>query len=381
MRRSSLFQLPRAQDKKSRRGAILVLLALLLPVILMLAAFAVNLAYMELNRTELQISTDTAARAAGRDLNVTNSTTQAITRAQQLAQQNPVAGTPLTLKSSDLVFGLANRPSANSRYTFTAGGAAYNAVQITGCRNSSSTDGTLRTMLPNFLSLNQIGTTQVAQSTQGEIDIALVVDHSGSMAYAINESSNIYPTPPASAPPGWVYGDAAPPAARWRNVVAAIAVFVNDIAASACSDQLALVSFNDVAQLECPLSFNYSPIAPALDVYTQHFPTGSTAIGDGIIQGINALAGPAARPWAAKAIIVLTDGLSNAGTDPLVAAQQAANQNIMIFTVTVSDESDQAGMTQVAQIGGGKHYHCTTPSDITSCFNDIANKLPIMLCH
>ena len=51
-----------------RRGAVLVLMALLLPIVLMLSAFAMNVANMELNRTELQVSTDAAARAGGRDM-------------------------------------------------------------------------------------------------------------------------------------------------------------------------------------------------------------------------------------------------------------------------------------------------------------------------
>ena len=380
MRQSTFYLTPGTREKQARRGAVLVLLALILPVILVLAAFAINVAYMELNRTELQIATDAAARAGGRDLNVTNTTSAAITRAQQLAQANPVAGKPLTLQSSDLVFGNAVRSSVSSRYAFTAGGSNFNAVQVTGSRTSSSTDGTLKLVFPNFLSLGQIGTTQMAQSTQGEIDIALVVDRSGSMAYAVDESSNSSSNP-ASAPPGWSYGDPAPPLARWRNLVAATAVFVSDLSASTCSEQLALVTFNNTTAIECPLSFNYAPIAPALDVYTQNFTTGSTAVGDGIIQGINALASSSARPFASKAIIVFTDGLTNTGTDPLVAAQQAANQHITIITITFSNEADDAGMTAVAQLTGGTHYHANSAADLTTVFNDIANKLPIMLCH
>ena len=48
----------------SRRGAMLVLIAICLPLIVILAAFAVDVAWMQLVRTELRTATDAAARAA-----------------------------------------------------------------------------------------------------------------------------------------------------------------------------------------------------------------------------------------------------------------------------------------------------------------------------
>lgn len=55
-----------------RRGVVVPLVAVILPVIMILAAFAVNLSYIELTRTELRIAADAATRAAGRTLIDTN---------------------------------------------------------------------------------------------------------------------------------------------------------------------------------------------------------------------------------------------------------------------------------------------------------------------
>ena len=47
---------------------LVILIAIMLPVLIVLAAFVINLAQLELNRTEMYIAADAAARAGGRTL-------------------------------------------------------------------------------------------------------------------------------------------------------------------------------------------------------------------------------------------------------------------------------------------------------------------------
>ena len=49
-----------------RKGAVLPLFVMLLPVILILCGFAINMAYMQLTRTEMKVATDVASHAGGR---------------------------------------------------------------------------------------------------------------------------------------------------------------------------------------------------------------------------------------------------------------------------------------------------------------------------
>ena len=63
--RSSEFSSARFR-KRQRRGAVIPMLAILLPVVIILAAFAINIAYLELNRTEMFIASDAVSRATGR---------------------------------------------------------------------------------------------------------------------------------------------------------------------------------------------------------------------------------------------------------------------------------------------------------------------------
>ena len=58
------------QRDDSRRGGITVLMAFVLPMLALLAAFCINLAQMQLVKTELAIATDAAARAGGRAFSV-----------------------------------------------------------------------------------------------------------------------------------------------------------------------------------------------------------------------------------------------------------------------------------------------------------------------
>src|SRR3954462_7889286 len=99
----------------NRRGAMLVLIALCLPVCLIMAAFAINVAWMQLVRTELRTSTDAAARAGAKELSLAQSTSVARTAAKDAAKRNLVAGAPLLLADNDIEFGNSTQPNDTSR--------------------------------------------------------------------------------------------------------------------------------------------------------------------------------------------------------------------------------------------------------------------------
>src|SRR5437868_3770088 len=124
--------------KDSRRGAMLVLIAVCLPLCIIMAAFAVNVAWMQLVRTELRTSTDAAARAGAKELSLAQSTSVARTAAKTAAQRNLVAGAPLLLADADVEFGNSVQPTDTSRFVFTTGGKTPNAVRVTGQRTKGS---------------------------------------------------------------------------------------------------------------------------------------------------------------------------------------------------------------------------------------------------
>lgn len=361
-----------------RRGAVIVLMVLLLPIAVLMAAIAINLAYIELSRTELIIATDAAARAGGRDLITTGSMTAARTRAQQLAIANPVAGVGLNLSNSDIQFGTSTR-IASGRYNFTANLVNPNALRVTAHRDGLNANGPIPLLMPSVLGTSSVATTQEAISTQMEVDIGLVVDRSGSMAYGANEIAGALPVP-ALAPVGWTWGDPVPVGSRWLDLAASVSVFTSELSASPGAELLSLSSYNNAAVTDTSLTTSYGSVVTAMTLYSLSFANGATNIGGGIAEGSAALlSSPAQRTGAAKVLIVMTDGIHNTGLDPLIAAQAAADAGIMIFTVTFSDEANQIGMQQVASIGSGRHYHATTAAELTAVFRDIASSLPTLL--
>ncbi len=361
-----------------RAGAVLVLIVLLLPVMLLLSAFAINLAYMELTRTEMHTAADAAARAAGREFTIFNDNNLARTRGKAIAEMNSVAGEPLSLRDSDFLFGTSTRVSQTGRYQFSAGGIS-NAVQLNVQRNSAAIDGPIPLLMPHVFGIGSFNAQFTSISTQIEVDVALVIDRSGSMAYAANEVA-AYPPAPASAPLGWDFCHPAPPNSRWRNMVDGVAMFLNEVASSPASELVSLSTYASSPLTNQDLTSDYNLIHTALDVYTNSLCAGGTNIGDGIYEGAGALAlSPLARPGAVKVIVLLTDGIHNIGSDPVSAAQTASENGVVIYTITFSDEANQSQMQAVAANGGGMHFHATTPADLIIVFQTIAKQLPTLL--
>ena len=116
-------------------------------------------------------------------------------------------------------------------------------------------------------------------------------------------------------------------------------------------------------------------------------PRGGTAIGDGLLQGLVPLfpgsgdASSIARPFAAKTIVILTDGGNTAGTEPEDAvAQILQNEDATtIHTVTFTSGADRAAMEAIAAAGGGRNFHDDDGSNLVPIFEEIANTLPTIL--
>ena len=362
------------RQMRSRRGSTAATLALMLPVVLAIAAYGINVVYMEMARTELQITIDLATRAAGRVLAVSGDKQLAIAAADKLMKENPFANAKMTLSGSDIVFGVSTRLAETERYNFNAG-ANPNAVQI-------QANGKIKVPLlfPTMGVPIQFRPIKTSISTQAELDIALVLDRSGSMAFSTDEICGNYT--PAAAPPGWTFGETVPPQSRWLDAVDAVQRFLDLMSASGQDEHVCMSSYNDKTKTDVSLVSNYSAVQNAMAGYSAKFDQGATNIGGGILAGASALSDKTyARSWATRVMIVLTDGIHNTGTDPLYAAQQAAAQNILIYTVTFSVEADIARMKQVAAAGSGKHFHAVNGRQLADAFEEIAHSLPTLITY
>ncbi len=118
---------------------------------------------------------------------------------------------------------------------------------------------------------------------------------------------------------------------------------------------------------------------------------GHTAIGDAINRAVSILAalkGPNGKRVPA-AIVLLSDGTSTQGADPLAAARQAAGRHIAIFTValgtargtirvgsrTVPVPLDASQLQQIASLSGGRAYTVGDTGHLTAVYSHLATQL------
>ena len=412
---------------RKRSGSVMALMALLLPVLALLAAFCINSAQMQLTRTELFVATDAAARAGGRAFSEHQTTDSAISAAIATAALNKVDGDPLVIAGAgsggDIEFGVTYQPGGvHGRYVFQpiplaaveSGQQVASAVQVKGRREGGSPSGRVPLIIPGLLNASDFATRQTSVAMQVDRDISLILDRSGSMVP--NLSFNF---PPGKSPwynstldagvaagmltssttwwggtnyyyasgvnsmtyQQWVwkdhYGLPDVPTQPWQDLVAAVDAFLNVLDTTVQEEQVSVASYASSGSLDSYLEKNHQVVRNAVDALN---PGGATAIGRGMQEGIQALLGSAARPYAAKTMVVMTDGNHNRGISPLSVAQTFANQYpLTIHTVTFGDGADQQLMQQVAAAGGGKHYHAADGSQLVAIFEEIANNLPTIL--
>ena len=369
------------RSRSSRRGSALALILFLAIMILTWGAFAVNVAQLQLVRTELQVASDASARAANRLFANTRDLAAAQAQAQLVANQNRVNGRTLVLRPEDFELGTSTRNNLSQRYQYTPGGPHPNSIQLRTRMAADSASGPVRLFLPGFLGVNTANANMVARSTQVELDIALVIDRSGSMAFRADQVASLPGgwTGGAPLPNGFQFGHPAPNPSRWRDTVAGVQVFLNELNLTAQLEHVTLVTYSNGATIDRVPTPNYADLMSSLNVYTNSFQSGHTNIGGGLRSAGNALVHANARPWAVKVIVLMTDGIENTGPNSVSEARRLASEGIMIFTVTFAQEANQTRMRQVAGAGGGNHYHANDAASLSRVFRDIARKMPTLV--
>jgi Ca-activated chloride channel family protein len=365
--------------KTKRQGAILVFVAILLPVVFILMAFIINLSWIDLCRTRSFIAADAATRAAGRTFAITGDPEQAKSKAREIAQINTIAGKGIQLSDSDFTFGQSQRSNSNSRYQFVANASPPNAMRVSIKRLNSSSNGGIGLLFGNTFESGEFEFEKSSVTTRVDVDIALVLDRSGSMIYASDEVATGFPP---KANPSWKVGDPAPNKSRWLDLAAGAEAFIGEMEKSALEEFTSLVTYSSDATLDHEPSKSYNQVRGGIKKYTDSFPPGATNIGAGLRLGLDSLGRSSARPSASKVIILMTDGKLNAPSGapkPLDVAKEASEKGVVIFTITFADEADKKLMQDVAKIGGGQHFHATDGADLSAVLSSIARMLPSVL--
>ncbi len=300
------------------------------------------------------------------------------------ASRNRVAGDAMRIAGSDIVFGRSEQAVAGNRFQFTAANTGViNAIKVDGLRTRGSTAGPVNLFFARVVGVDHYEPRQTATSTILERDICLVIDRSGSMGLDLSVigDRNGQNCGPLSA------------TTRFAALDAAIAAFLEEIELTFPKEHVSLASYSSrfrrscrngnldfqVADIRASLTEDYTIIRDQMTEFMTNGIGGSTAVGEGLRQGIAAITGANARPFAAKTIVLMTDGLHNTGIEPAVIVRQAAALDITVHTISFSAGADQTRMRQVARITGGQHFHADTAGDLSDTFREIARTLPVLL--
>ena len=220
----------------NRKAAILTLFILMLPVLLIMLGFSVDLAYMHLVQTELRLASDNAARVASDSLSRYENEERAIQTGIDVAKQFTVAGTPLRLRASDFDFGRATADD-NGTYIFDTNGWPFNAVCVNAARNSNSLDGTVPLFFSRLVGSDEYSPQVTAIASFLNVDICLVLDRSTSMKFKVDSTEtgmSLLDRRFCKAPSS---------NSRWAALEKAVKVFHDELRKNTAEEQVSIVTF------------------------------------------------------------------------------------------------------------------------------------------
>jgi Ca-activated chloride channel homolog len=158
-------------------------------------------------------------------------------------------------------------------------------------------------------------------------------------------------------------------------------------------DLIGLVVFGTYADGVCPLTLDHTNLLSILDDtdIALEASEASTALGEGLGLAVERLREHKAK---SKVVILLTDGVSNAGEiDPMQAAKLAADNGIKVYTIAAgtrgmapipvrgSDgreylrrvyvDMDEETMRKIADATGGKYFHARNAEGLAEVYAEI----------
>ncbi len=151
-------------------------------------------------------------------------------------------------------------------------------------------------------------------------------------------------------------------------------------------DRLGLVVFGQAAFLQSPLTMDHELLAQLIKDLDVGIAGDGTAVGDGLGLAVKRLRDISGDT---KAIILLTDGVSNAGqVNPLQAARIAKELKIKIHTIGIGSadaapanflspmpasgpEFDEKTLREIAKISGGTYFNAKNAEGLRGVYEEI----------
>ncbi len=142
------------------------------------------------------------------------------------------------------------------------------------------------------------------------------------------------------------------------------------------NDRIALVLFSGESFTLCPLTADHSILTQYIEnIGNKRIMKDGTAIGMGLATAVNRLSNSEAK---SKIIILLTDGMNNAGNiDPETALELAVRNNISVYTIGIGRmgrDFDDKLLHEIAKASGGKYFYAATNQELEGIYS-LINRL------
>jgi len=324
-----------------------VLCAFLLIPIMAFTAFAVDLGYISMMKSQMQNAADSAAMAGVAVLANTNNDEEGREQrarlwARDYAERNqPTNGNVLV--DSDITLGRWS--TTTNTFSQLQAGEKPNSVRVV-TRRSENEGNAVPLFFGSVLGVDDVDVTATSIAKTGEDDprdIILVLDCSGSMS-----QNN-----------------------RMTYTKAAAYALIDELLTT---DRLGLVVYsypeggNETGHLERVMRLNHTPVLDRIPQLSPGLYNPYTNIAGGMrvaIEEFDANTRSLSPESVAKVMVLMTDGMANRseapGTTPNNSiqhyAQVALSSNIEIHSVTLGSGADQQHVREAAELTGGSYHH------------------------
>jgi len=374
---------------------MLVLIGMMLIVFLVMVVFAVDVSYMQLTRSELRAASDAAAKAGAEALRRTQDPTKAVSAAMAYGGYNQIGGKPLRLEYNDVELGQTVLMPDGS-WDFVEGLKPARAVRINASLDKNSASGPVNLFFGGLFGHSTFSPKLTSVAAQFDQDVVLCLDRSHSMCFDLSGVDWVYPRGTLLPYPLSITLPPNPVGSRWAALNTAVNKYVSIVSRVNLPPRVAVVTWaSDIDKnsleyqltrilsgavlRELGLSLNVNLVLPILSGKFLLPMLGATNMSAGLTEALKVLEEDKTRPLARKAIILMTDGLWNQGTDPVTLANTAKARGIVIHTVTFLPGADQTTMIKIANLTGGRHYFAVNAAELEAAFTDLAYSMPVLL--
>ncbi len=182
-------------------------------------------------------------------------------------------------------------------------------------------------------------------------------------------------------------------AGRQVTRFAAVEAIAGDFIDRRAGDELGLILFGSQAYLVTPLTYDLDAVRAQLHGAVVGLPGRETAIGDALAVAVKRLVD---MPEAARVVVLLTDGVNNAGSiAPREAARAAKAAEVRVYTIGIganamrvpdffgtrvvnpSADLDVGMLTDIANQTGGRFFRATDTDQLAAAYRAIDELEPV----